>query len=367
MTKPIHTTSGEELVVGLSRKEDDGRMLARMALTHSDLLPARDETWWHGLRAGVLGPELSLMNMQVIPGENRAADRIAGYFIELHDGKRSYRRHFSLASVAGVASRAAAPLIKEGVLAEGDQYSFFLTTVRGETNGEAHEGPAPGREEVRVRRRTEPLVFERGRLDDYLTRSEPLKGASAPQDEENPAPMPVFIADEVWQEGHELARRGGERESAAVWTGRLCQDTESPELFMVLDACIEAEHAAEEQFKVTFTGETWARVRELLEIRRRRLNRPHERVCGSVHGHNFGVDADVNGKKKCEACDHVAVCSRTTAVASAADLEWHRSVFVGQPWAVLLVWGFNARDDEDWRLYGLSDASLAPRTIRWLR
>jgi hypothetical protein len=61
------------------------------------------------------------------------------------------------------------------------------------------------------------------------------------------------------------------------------------------------------------------------------------------------------------------ICSRTTAVASVADLEWHQSVFTGQPWAVLTIWGFNAREKDDWRTYGLNEAVLQPRTIRRLK
>ena len=78
-------------------------------------------------------------------------------------------------------------------------------------------------------------------------------------------------------------------------------------------------------------------------------------------------EADEKGRRACDLCALVKTCSRTTAVASAADLDWHRSVFVGQPWAVLLVWGHNAREHEDWRLYGLAGGTLKPRTIRRLR
>jgi hypothetical protein len=62
----------------------------------------------------------------------------------------------------------------------------------------------------------------------------------------------------------------------------------------------------------------------------------------------------------------VKVSTRTTADASPADLDWNRSVFVAQPWALLMVWGYNAREQEDWRMYGLNGGTLTARGIRLL-
>jgi hypothetical protein len=376
--KRVVTDTGEALVLGLIHTEGDGRLLAREPLTLNDLLLARDETWLAGLSAGVLGPDLSSLSLRVLPGENAGADRLLGYSIELGDNSRSFRRRFSIYSLAPVARRAARALLKQqeqakepsataeeetDPFAENGEFSYFLTAVPAE-----HEEPPqePG-EGMRVTRRSEPLVFEPAALGEFLQKSELLTGSSAVEEKQAEESLPVFVSREVWDEGHELARAGGEKESAAVWTGRLLRDTQSPRIFVVLDACIKAEHAAEEKYKVTFSGDTWARVRELLDLRRRRLGRPNERILGSVHGHNFLPSADEHGRRMCRDCLAAQVCSRTTAAASADDLDWHRAVFIGQPWALLLVWGHNAREQEDWRLYGLANATLTPRTIRLLK
>jgi hypothetical protein len=176
--------------------------------------------------------------------------------------------------------------------------------------------------------------------------------------------MTVIFTAEAWHDGRRYARRGGDVESAAVWTGRLVRDTASGDVFMLVDACLEARHAAEDRYSVTFSGDTWGRVRALLDERRRRLHRPHEIILGSVHGHNFTPAADEDGRRACDACHLRATCSRTTAVASALDVRWHRSVFAGQPYAVLGIWGWNARGEEVWQLYGLADGTLAPRGAR---
>jgi hypothetical protein len=89
-------------------------------------------------------------------------------------------------------------------------------------------------------------------------------------------------------------------------------------------------------------------------------------ILGSAHGHNFAPALEEDGKQTCEACELRATCSRTTAVASALDIQWHRSVFAGQPYAVLGIWGWTARGEEVWQLYGLSDGALVPRGARLL-
>ena len=351
----VRTEDGEVFAVGiLGKKNDDERLLAREVVTFSDLLPARDDTWWHGLQAGVLGTDLARLRLRVLPGVNENGPHLRNYVVELRDGERSYRRSFSLASLASVARRAVLHLAELKTIEADDDYHFFLTTLSED------EGPAPPTDNPRATRRLEPPVFEPSRLADFMQLSQLLPGS--PDTEEGASHAPLFVPADVWEQGHAQARRGGTRESAAVLTGRLFRDTESPALFMVLEACIEAEHAAEEPLAVTFSGETWARVRDVLALRRRRLNRPHERILGAVHGHNFGPEPDAEGRMACAGCATAKVCGRTTALLSAADLLWHRAVFAAQPWAVSLVWGHSARG-EDWRMYGLCEATLAPRPV----
>jgi len=361
--KAVQTTSGEDLMVSLIAKNDESeRLLARAPVGLRDLTLARDETWCRGMRAGVLGPDLSAQSLAVLAGENKGSDQLAGYFVELKDGDRTFRRHFTVSSLSHVAHRAAVELVKKESLKEKDTFTYYLSAVRpeqkavAETNGVA----------AKVKHKPVLPVFEPAPLAEFVANSEPHYGCWTSEEEEENF-MPAFVSREVWQEGQEQARRGGEQESAAVWTGRLFRDTVSPELFLVLDACLEAEHAIEEKLAVTFSGDTWGRVREVLDIRRKRLNRPHERILGSVHGHPFMPEADDKGRRMCELCATAKFCTRTTAIASPADLDWHRSVFAAQPWAIMLIWGMNARELPDWKLYGLCDGTLSPRGIRLLK
>jgi hypothetical protein len=69
----------------------------------------------------------------------------------------------------------------------------------------------------------------------------------------------------------------------------------------------------------------------------------------------------------CAACEAARYCNRSTAVPSADDFEWHRSVFSGQPWGTLAIWGFNAREQDDWRFFGLEGGALRERSLRKLK
>src|SRR5262249_28143888 len=149
-------------------------------------------------------------------------------------------------SLRPIARRAAQCLLKDGGLGEKDTYSFYLAAVPRDHYGETGQGGSA--KEFSVRRRTEPLVFEPRSLAECLKNSEPLVGPSTPLDEDAGGDlMHVFWNAEAWEEGHQLARRGGDNESAAVCVGGVFRDLDSPELFLVVEACFEAEHASEEK------------------------------------------------------------------------------------------------------------------------
>jgi hypothetical protein len=341
-------------------------VLALEPVTPSDLLPMRDQVFWDGVRAGALPPDLHALEVEVHPGENESQDQLSGFVMEMSRGRQNYRRHFKPSTLSQTLARPLSKLLEDEVLKADDEYDFFLT-ARPSDEADARRSPVG---QIQATSRSEALNFESGSLTEYMQNSEELMGPTSRQlaaQEKKSKQMPLFVETDVWEEGRELARLGGEDESAAVATGRLFRDTDSPEVFLVIDAFLQAEFAAEEKFSVTFSGDTWGQVRARLEQRRRRMNRPHEMIVGSVHGHNFQPAADDSGRKMCDACAVLDVCSRSTAVASTDDFRWHRAVFAGQPWATLLIWGWNARDEEEWRMYGLQNASLSPRTVRLLK
>ncbi len=363
---PINLTNGEHLAVDLYSKADEPKLLGRETVSVGDLALARDETWREALRVGKLDQrDPSEFVMRVLPGKITRAGRMEEYLVELSDGDNVYQRRFSLFSLAPVARRRARALIEADTLPEDGEYHFGLTSIPRSPRG---NGEGEARAAAKVIQHTEPLVLEEAPLQEFLATSELVPCETAEPLEEPTPPMPVFFAPGVWEAAYECARRGGENESGGVLTGRLLRDTASPEIFLTVDACIEAEFADEQKLSVTFSGESWAKIREVLRFRRKRMNRPNERILGAVHGHNFLPSADSRGVRTCEVCTVARYCSRTTAVASLDDFHWHAAVFGGgQPWAVSLIWGYTARSEDDWRLYHWNDATLAARSARRMK
>lgn len=363
------TDDGEELTVGLlAGDEDSQQVLALETVTAEDLALAHDQACLDGLRAGVLPPDFAAVQTRLLPGDTGGKDRLKNFRLELTHGNAVYRRQFPIVALDRVARRVEAVLRNQKILADDATASYFVTTRPAATE----EAPSLFAAATKIKVRSEPLVLETASLEELLARSDVLRGPALRSQEPDPgAPaegdMPVFVPEDVWQTGHELARRGNELESAGVWLGRLMRDTQSPEIYVHIDECLPANHATEQKYSVEFSGDTWGDVRTRAEQRRRRLNRPHERIIGSVHGHNFGPTPDSTGRMTCDSCQVLPVCSRTTAVASDDDFRWHQMVFAGQPWALLVVYGWNAREDEEVRCYGLRDAQLQPRTVRILK
>jgi len=356
-----------ELVISI--RGDDKKLVAREQPSHRLLARLKEETWFRGLRKGHLGPDPRAVAMTILSPEGEDPSRLSTFLIELEDATGSYRHRFSTGTLSAPAHRLLSKLREGGVLAEGAEVSIDVSLAPAAKcaprKSTSRGVPVGGR----IVTTSMLPSFEKARLDDYLTRSDRLTGGFGHLEEDdlaNDDSCPLFVTRGVWGDSRLMARRGGEQESAAMWTGRLMQDS-SGEIFIVIDSCMPAEKAIETQFSVAFSGETWAQLQERLEKRRQRLRRPSERFCASVHGHNFGPSTDDSGNAMCAACATAKVCGRTTASASTDDESWHRAVFGGQPWAVLLVYGWNARQEEDWRLYGLRDGGLHPRPLYLLQ
>jgi hypothetical protein len=368
MIQPVTIPEGT-LVIGVARKDDSElRLLDCEAVMSADLLPLRDETWWRGVRAGQLPLDWRGLSLRVVPGQ-KIGPCFRGFSLELSDGRRRFAHRFSVHSLRDAAQRPIARLLEQKELKADDTVNYFLLAAPRDNGGPALA--AVSTSAIKATPRASSLILEEGSLAEHLAASHPLTaGWAAPP--ENPAAtgsdaMTVIFTPEAWENGHRYARRGKDVESAAVWTGRLVRDSASGDVFALVDACLEAQHAAEDRYSVTFSGDTWGRVRALLDQRRAQLHRPHEIILGSVHGHNFAPAADEKGRQTCDACELRPTCSRTTAVASALDVGWHKSVFSGQPYAVLGIWGWTARGEEVWQLYGLAEGTLAPRGARLLQ
>jgi proteasome lid subunit RPN8/RPN11 len=101
---------------------------------------------------------------------------------------------------------------------------------------------------------------------------------------DNPGPddFPVLFPRHVLEESVEMAHQAPDREIGGVLLGHLCRDEEDGELFLEVSCLVPAEETEATALSVTFTHQTWARVREVMQVRGEA-----ELVVGWMHSHPF--------------------------------------------------------------------------------
>jgi proteasome lid subunit RPN8/RPN11 len=112
--------------------------------------------------------------------------------------------------------------------------------------------------------------------------------------------MPVLIPRRVIDESVEEAVKAPEREVGAALLGHLRRDTETGVLFVEVTCQVPAEATTATEVSVTFTPASWARVREVIEVRGE-----GEIFVGWVHSHPFGLCAECPAKPPPECVDKV--------------------------------------------------------------
>lgn len=99
--------------------------------------------------------------------------------------------------------------------------------------------------------------------------------------------LPVLIPRHVLEDALEQARAEPQHEVGGYLLGHLCRDTKTAELFLEITAHLPAEHTEATATSVTFTAESWARAREVIDWRGE-----GEIFTGWVHSHPFRFCAE---------------------------------------------------------------------------
>src|SRR5262249_16584856 len=99
--------------------------------------------------------------------------------------------------------------------------------------------------------------------------------------------FPVLIPSAVLEEAVEEAKLAPECEAAAFLLGHLCRDDETNDLFLHVTCHVPAQQTEATETSVTFTGESWAKAREVIAWRGE-----GEIFAGWVHSHPFRFCAE---------------------------------------------------------------------------
>ena len=328
--------------------------LIREPVADNDLENVRSEAWLECvLRQGCPEVGMDELATKLVPIPAKNGPTCAGYAIDTVDREgNSSRCVFTIRSLEHVASRAAQRLVSRGVLQAGDTYHFELHARR---EGREEEIGATMLAAFDVEARNHLPVVLSVPLPPLLEQAE----AIGPVDDEV---WKVFYTRDALTSAESFARKGAQLqppvETGAVLVGAVCSCPETHDLFVVVIDVLEVTDARQEEFALTYSGKTWARIQAVLRARQSQpVTRAH-RIVGQCHCHNF---LPLEGAPPCELCSQVAVCGRTSVFVSTDDAAWSRAVFRQQPWQLSHIFGLNAREEAVQGLFALRDGRLQQR------
>jgi len=366
------------------RKLADGPVVGSEPIMARDLVePMTELGFAAGLRRG--HPELSLANLSarlrpVLRSTQRAGRVCTGFTLETDAPiGETVVRHFDRSLLGSAAARASRRLVQAGVLEKDDFYYYHLDFVETTIEPIVIEGdtppPTPTIAEIApLLRRAREVKADpiQGRLDEaYAREQETLKqrpnldvvrGSLEQADSDRPALAateslhhPVFFEQHALERAERIARKGARCkpaiETGGLLNGRLCWCPDSHVFYVVIDDVIEASHAEGTTYSMTFSPQTWERIRVVLEARRRHAATRDQCLIGQVHGHNFIPFDDQQGQT-CDGCPAQGTCNLSTAYLSEDDRRWCRAVFPKMPWQGSLIFGLTPRREPVRSFYG---------------
>jgi proteasome lid subunit RPN8/RPN11 len=320
-----------------------GERVHELPLARADFDRAIEATFFDALRRGRLRDYAPLLTRaRIEPRFTRESMPDAGGFrvlLPLADGGEQ-TREFAAEFFERRAFRVGAELVRSGRVPNNSTLLYQLTAYLDRDDEPAERG---------IRFALEPDSI------DVPIRSGSLRGHGPREawDDARPDEMPVLIPRRVIEEAIEDAARAPAREVGGALLGHLRRDEATGELFLEVTCQVPAEETTATEVSVTFTAATWARVREVIDVRG-----AGEVFVGWVHSHPFGLCAGCPAKPPPECVDKVLFFS--------SDDEFLMEQLFPRPFMVGLLSACEPRlraalGHESVRLFGWRDGAIVPR------
>jgi proteasome lid subunit RPN8/RPN11 len=253
--------------------DPDRRRLHELALTTADFNRAIEDTFFDGLRKGVFAEyDPPMSEAIIVPVFARTSEGVPGvesFEVELPTPSGDvHRKGFDRAFFHNLVRRIGTELVTAKKVKEGATLLYQLAAYRDDVR------PAATGWGLELEAETPVVPIVAGSRRDFG----PAEAWDAPQPEDFPALFPRHVLEEAVEE----ARRAPEREVGGVLLGRLRRDPETSELFLEVTCLVPAEQTEATEMSVTFTHSTWARAREVIELRGE-----NEMFVGWMHSHPF--------------------------------------------------------------------------------
>jgi proteasome lid subunit RPN8/RPN11 len=323
--------------------KQNGQPLHELPLERADFARAVEATYFDALRRGLVAEYRPALD------EARLEPRFAGpgsplafgfrVVVPLPDGGE-HGRDFSAEFFERRALRVGADLVRAGRLPNKTTLLYRLSAC---LEAEAGEAPAG------LRFTVEPASVEVPVRPGARAAYGPTEAWDGPSADD----MPVLIPRRVIEEAVDEARREPGREVGGALLGHLRRDGETGEVFLEVTCQVPAEQTMATDTSITFTPETWARVREVIALRGE-----GEIFVGWVHSHPFRLCGDCPRTPPPECVAKVLFFS--------SDDEFLMELSFAQPFMVGLLTAVEpkleaALGHAPVRLFGWRDGALGPR------
>lgn len=258
----------------LDVRTPEGRLIHGLRLERADFARAVEETFFDALRAGdFAGYAVPTDGVRIVPTFRGDGPRSAGFEVILPTPAGERRERFGLEFFKTLARRTGAQLALAGKVAGDATVAYHLAAF-------AEEPVAVRRAGLTIELDEEPATIP------IREGSRAALGVSEAIDAPGPDDFPVLIPRHVVEESVTEARRAPDREVGGVLLGHLRRG-ERAELFLEVSCLVPCEQTEATGVSVTFTHDTWARVREVADWRGE-----GELIVGWMHSHPFRLCAE---------------------------------------------------------------------------
>jgi proteasome lid subunit RPN8/RPN11 len=320
--------------------DHDQRPVHEIALASADFNRAVETAFFDGLRRGVYSAyDPPLGRARIEPRFEDGSPRAEGFDVVMPAGDGEHRVKFDADFFDSRATRIGQELVREKKQPEGVKLVYQLAAY------------LDGRKEI-------PRRGLRITLDDASAVVPVSPGSFAdfvaePWDEPGADDFPVLIPRRVLEESVEEARAEPDREVGGVLLGHLRRDPIDGAVFLQVTCQVPAEKTEATTTSVTFTPETWARVREVVQVRGE-----GEVFAGWVHSHPFRFCAECPVPTPKECLPKVLFYS--------SDDEFLMELSFAQPFMVGLLTAVEPKVEQTLghlpvKLYGWKDGKIQPR------
>jgi proteasome lid subunit RPN8/RPN11 len=234
------------------------RRVHEVPLATADFGRAIEATFFDGLRRGVFRDyDFRAEGAVIEPHFFQAKDgspRVESFEVALPAPGGGHRLAFDRRFFHTLVRRTGAELVLAGCVAEGSVLLYQIAAYRDDA-----VRPAAGGMRIELEAEAPEIPIRAG--------SRRALGPSEAWDRPRPGDFPVLLPRHVIDEAVDEARRAPDREVGGVLLGHLRRDSDSGELFLEVTCLVPAEQTQATELSVTFTAETWARVREVIAVR----------------------------------------------------------------------------------------------------